>query len=104
MNRWEPQKGPQAAFVASDVFEVVYGGARGGGKTDAALGDFARHARKYGVGARGLLVRRTRVALEPTIERARQIYAPEGAVWSFARSCFSWPSAETLVSTAPTCA
>ncbi len=42
---WMPQAGPQTAFVMSPLFEVVYGGARGGGKTDAALGDFAFHAR-----------------------------------------------------------
>ena len=96
MSRWTPQPGPQSAFVASGVFEVVYGGARGGGKTDAALGDFARHARKYGPGARGLLVRRTRVSLEPTVERARQIFGAEGAVWNVARSCFAWPSGAVL--------
>jgi hypothetical protein len=94
--RWAPQPGPQAAFVVSPVFEVVYGGARGGGKTDAALGDFARHARRYGAAARGLLVRRTRVALEPTIARARVIFAPEGAVWNTARSCFAWGSGAVL--------
>src|SRR5665213_1831652 len=96
MSQWTPQPGPQSAFVTSGVFEVVYGGARGGGKTDAALGDFARHARKFGAGARGLLVRRTRVSLEPTLERARQIYGPEGAVWNVARSCFTWPSGAVL--------
>ncbi|MEO8926183.1 MAG: terminase family protein [Caulobacteraceae bacterium] len=94
--RWAAQAGPQTAFVTSNVFEVVYGGARGGGKTDAALGDFARHARIFGAGARGLLVRRTRVALEPTIERARQIYGPEGAAWNLSRSCFTWPSGAIL--------
>ena len=85
---WEPQPGPQAAFAFSKVFEVVYGGARGGGKTDAALGDFALHARQWGAAARGLMVRRTRVALEPTIERARAIYGPEGAAWQEAKSRF----------------
>jgi len=44
---WTPQEGPQFEFVTSRVFEVVYGGARGGGKTDAALGEFSRHARTY---------------------------------------------------------
>ena len=63
---WEPQPGPQNAFVTSEVFEVVYGGARGGGKTDASLGDFALHARACNAAAKGLLVRRTRTALEPT--------------------------------------
>ncbi len=94
--KWIPQPGPQAAFVASDVFEVVYGGARGGGKTDAALGDFALHAIKFGRHAKGLLVRRTRVALEPTIVRARAIYGPAGAVWGEARSVFVWPDGARL--------
>ena len=93
---WRPQAGPQAAFVNSPVFEVVYGGARGGGKTDAALGDFARHALLFGAGAKGLLVRRTRVALEPTIARAKAIFGPMGAVWSDQRSLFTWPDGATL--------
>jgi hypothetical protein len=93
---WEPQPGPQLAFVESRVFEVVYGGARGGGKTDAALGDFALHARRWGPGARGLMVRRARVALEPTLERARAIYGPEGATWQEAKSRFVWPNGAVL--------
>ncbi|MGI8840763.1 MAG: terminase large subunit domain-containing protein [Caulobacteraceae bacterium] len=93
---WAPQPGPQAAFVASDVFEVVYGGARGGGKTDAALGDFSLHAQRFGPHAKGLLVRRTRVALEPTIARARAVFAPGGAAWSEARSAFAWPGGARL--------
>jgi hypothetical protein len=93
---WKPQPGPQTAFVKSEVFEVVYGGARGGGKTDAALGDFALHAKAFGAGARGLLVRRSRVALEPTISRARQIYAAFGATWEEAKSRFTWSSGAVL--------
>ena len=94
---WAAQPGPQEAFVLSPVFEVVYGGARGGGKTDAALGDFARHAQRYGAGAKGLLVRRHRVALEPTIARARQVFAgPEGGKWVEARSRFEWASGAML--------
>ncbi len=91
---WLPQSGPQTDFVESDVFEVVYGGARGGGKTDAALGEFALHAAKYAAGARGLLVRRTRVALEPTIARARQIFT--GAQWTEQKSRFTWPNGARL--------
>ncbi len=93
---WTPQPGPQTAFVTSDVFEMVFGGARGGGKTDAALGDFSRHARRYHAAARGLLVRRARVALEPTIARAREIYGPDAAVWQEAKSRFLWPSGAVL--------
>lgn len=94
--KWKAQPGPQEAFVRSRWFEVVYGGARGGGKTDGALGDFARHAGKYGPGAKGLFVRRTRVALEPTIARAHQIFRPYGAVWTEQKSRFVWPSGARL--------
>ncbi len=93
---WAPQTGPQTAYVHSPVFEVVYGGARGGGKTDASLGDFALHAAEFGPWARGLLVRRQRTALEPTIARARQIFRSARARWVEARSRFEWPSGAVL--------
>jgi hypothetical protein len=94
--KWVPQAGPQAEFVQSEVFEVVYGGARGGGKTDGVLGEFAFQASVFRADAKGLLVRRTRTALEPTIARARAIYGPLGAVWREARSRFEWPSGAVL--------
>jgi hypothetical protein len=93
---WEAQAGPQKAFVTSPVFEVVYGGARGGGKTDGALGDFAMHVARFGAAAKGLLVRRHRVALEPTIARARRIFEGDGARWLEARSRFEWPCGARL--------
>ncbi|MGH6992808.1 MAG: terminase large subunit domain-containing protein, partial [Caulobacteraceae bacterium] len=93
---WRPQPGPQASFVAATAFEVVYGGARGGGKTDAALGDFAFHAARFGSAAHGLLVRRTRSALEPTLARAKEIFQPAGAVFIASRSRFEWPSGASL--------
>lgn len=94
--RWAPQQGPQHAFVKSLVFEVIYGGARGGGKTDALLGDFARHVFFYRSTARGLLVRRHRVALEPTIARARAVFRQDGATWQESKSRFVWPSGAML--------
>lgn len=93
---WRPQAGPQHAYVTSPVFETVYGGARGGGKTDGSLGDWALHARRYGENAKGLFVRRTRVALEPTIERAKQLFRPLGAEWQDSKSRFVWPSGAIL--------
>jgi hypothetical protein len=82
--------------VESEFFEVCYGGARGGGKTDAALGDFVFHALKFTAGARGLLVRRTRMALEPTIARAKEIYRPFGGVWGDQKSRFTFPGGAVL--------
>ena len=35
---WEPQEGPQKEFFYSRVYELMYGGAAGGGKSDGLLG------------------------------------------------------------------
>lgn len=93
---WAPQPGPQAAFVTCPVFEVVYGGARGGGKTDSVLGDWALHAQRYGKAAKGLLVRRSLAALGPTIERAKEIFGPLGADWKEGKSEFWMPGGGIL--------
>jgi len=76
---WQPQPGPQTALLTCPVFEVFYGGARGGGKTQGMLGDFASHAGEYGADASGLMIRRTRVELADTIEKSKAIYGPIGA-------------------------
>lgn len=86
---WSPQPGPQHAFIKCPLDDVVYGGARGGGKTDAALGEWAIHAERYGINAKGLFVRRTRKALESTIARAQQIYRGM-ATWQESKSRFVW--------------
>lgn len=65
------------------MFEILFGGARGGGKTDAVLGEWLLHSDKYGRDAIGLMVRRTRVELLETFERARVIYTPIGATFTF---------------------
>lgn len=40
---WAPQPGSQQAFYECPLFEVLYSGTRGPGKTDAMIMDFARH-------------------------------------------------------------
>ncbi len=81
---WAPQAGPQAAFVTCPIYEVFFGGARGGGKTDAVLGEWAIHADEYGPDAIGLMVRRSRVELGETFERAKRLYTPLGAKFTTA--------------------
>lgn len=76
---WRAQSGPQALLLTCPVFEVFFGGARGGGKTDGVLGEWAAHAGRYGRDAIGLMVRRTRVELSETFERARVLFTPLGA-------------------------
>lgn len=93
---WSPQSGPQTSLVTCPVFEVFYGGARGGGKTDGVLGEWLNHADLYGDGAVGLMVRRTRVQLIETIERSRAIYTPLGAVFHEQDKMWRFPNGARL--------
>lgn len=85
---WEAQPGPQTALISCPVFEVFFGGARGGGKTDGVLGDFLEHADAYGEHAIGLMLRRQRTELIETIERSKQIYGPLG--WTYHEQDKMW--------------
>lgn len=85
---WSAQSGPQRALISCPVFEVFFGGARGGGKTDGVLGDFIRHASLYGKDAIGLMIRRQRTELIETIERSRAIYSPLG--WQYHEQDKMW--------------
>jgi hypothetical protein len=70
---WEPQPGPQSlAIGAPFVTELMYGGARGGGKSDYLLGDFLQD---IGIGEawRGIIFRRSYPELEELITRAKEI-------------------------------
>ena len=93
---WEPQPGPQTALLSCPVFEIFFGGARGGGKTDGMLGDFVSHGDLYGENAIGLMVRRERTQLVETIERSRAIYGPLGAKFNEQEKMWRFPNGARL--------
>ena len=76
---WAPFSRPQAQLLSCPASEILFGGARGGGKTDAMIGKFAMKQAKYGKNAVGVFFRATRVDLKEAIERSREIYGPMGA-------------------------
>lgn len=82
--------------MACPVFEVFFGGARGGGKTDGVLGEFADHADLHGEHAIGLMVRRKRTELVETIERSKQIYGPLGATLNETQLVWRFPNGARL--------
>jgi Terminase large subunit, T4likevirus-type, N-terminal len=93
---WEPQEGPQAlAIGAPFVGELLFGGARGGGKSDFLLGDFAQDIH-IGVTWRGIIFRKSFPELEELILRAKEIYYPMGAQYKVADKTFVFPSGATL--------
>jgi len=90
-----PQDGPQTHFVYAPFDIVVYGGARGGGKTYATLGEWWIHAETYGHAARGLMIRRTREDLKDTKESAVEMFG-NAAKWTEKGNMFRFASGAIL--------
>lgn len=87
-----PNEGPQEEFVSSDVDELLYGGAAGGGKTAGLVSIPLRWVDNPAF--RGLLLRRDTTQLEQlldeadalfpvAVEGADRVMKGNGAVWSF---------------------
>lgn len=79
---WQPFPGPQTRALSIAIYEILYGGARGGAKTDAgivfmmlpAVGpkSFSRYA--------GLVLRKNHTDLCDWIARANRFYTAYGAI------------------------
>lgn len=93
---WAPQAGPQTELLRCPVFEVFFGGARGGGKTEASLGDWLQHSAMYGEAAIGLFVRRKLTQLAEVIARAKQIFTKLGAKYNEQAKTFTMANGARL--------
>lgn len=88
---WQPMAGrPQEEFLRRVEFEAGYGGAKGGGKSDAInMGASEQtHHPKY----HGIIFRRTYGELQDLIDRARPVYQQVGARWNEQKKRFTFPS------------
>lgn len=94
---WSPQAGPQTALLACPVFEVFYGGARGGGKTESSLGDWMQHANLYGEAAVGVFFRRKFKQLSEVIARSKQLFKKLGATYNETKSEWVMPGGARLL-------
>lgn len=91
---WSPHPGPQQAFLASQAREVLYGGARGGGKTDCVLASALRYV--HVAGYRALILRRTFPELREVMDRAQAIYPQTGGSWIASEKRWRWGSGATV--------
>jgi hypothetical protein len=93
---WQPQPGPQALAVSARfVTELLYGGARGGGKTAYLLGDYLQDINQ-GPGWKGILFRKTYAELEEIISQSKDMYLPLGAIWKVSDKIWTFPTGASL--------
>jgi hypothetical protein len=89
---WAPHRGRQAEFAASQEFEVLYGGAKGGGKSDAlvALALEQVHLAAY----HGLVLRARYGELDELILRSHKLYPqhPMKPRWSAEKQRWMFPN------------
>lgn len=93
---WKPQEGPQMELLKCPVFEVFYGGARGGGKTEASIGDWLEHSARYGSAAIGIFVRRKLTQLSEVIARTQELFPKIGAKWNEQKKTWTMPGGGRL--------
>lgn len=71
--------------------EILFGGARGGGKTDGVLGKFGIKAKRYGKHFNAVFFRKEMPQQDDLIERAKEIYCPLGAKYQDQKKMFTMP-------------
>jgi predicted phage terminase large subunit-like protein len=88
---WRPNLGPQTNFLSSTAYELLYGGAAGGGKSMGLVIGALRHVDKSGYN--GIIFRRTFPELEGlVIPKAQEWYPAAGGIYNSAKHFWRFPS------------
>lgn len=107
---WRPQPGSQEIFLQSPVYETLYEGTRGPGKTDALLMDFAQHTGSkrfdsdgkqisgFGAEWKGILFRQSFPQLKDVVTKSKKWFFQlfPGIKFNGSDMIWTWPTGETL--------
>lgn len=94
---WEPNPGQQTRFLACPVREILYGGAKAGGKT-AAIGPKAlKHIATHGQHATVLILRETFPQLTEIMERMRPLCLAQGGTYNKVEKTWRFPSGARII-------
>ncbi|MBK8858833.1 MAG: terminase [Opitutaceae bacterium] len=96
---WQPHPGSQQQFMSCPIYEALYEGTRGPGKTDALLMDFAQHCGSgFGPHWRGVLFRETYPQLADVVAKSKRVFfrAFPGIKFNAGDFVWNWPTGEQL--------
>ena len=86
----------QGLLIACPANEILFGGARGGGKTSGIILDFLDNYERLGGNCRGLFLRRTFKELEGTYDTLNFFLKPVGFELNLGRQAYFHPSGASL--------
>lgn len=91
---WAPNPGPQSLLLSTSVYEVLYGGQAGGGKSEGLLMGAAAFVDEPTY--RALILRRTFGDLSQLIERSQVLYRLRGGSYNKTEHLWTFPSGATI--------
>lgn len=87
---WTPHPGPQTELLMRIEDEILFGGARGGGKSDGGRVWLTDHIDNPQY--RALIIRKNADDLSDWVDKARYWYEPMGATFAYKPAVITWPS------------
>jgi len=91
---WRPQP-KQELLLSLPYFEVLFGGAKGPGKSESLLAEGTRQRRNPNY--KGIIFRRTFPALQDLIDRSHKWFSGSSAAWNGEKHRWTWSSRAKLI-------